>query len=173
MNCPHGKRIETTDFYGVKLFVHEHGEICPLMNRLDVTCEEIAKSNAARATDLRCVYSSYKVSVSTRFIYLDKICAFDTLQFYASLEPIRLALISDDDFATAGLYLMELYYFFHGITERITAANDEITRLSLYRTLGDINVLRVLSQENETTRQYSRLLKSCYSGFENALTIPG
>jgi hypothetical protein len=67
---------------------------------------------------------------------------------------------------------MELYYAFCGVTERISAANETVTRSPLYAFLGTMNIPRVIPHENEVTRAYALIMNERFTKFKNSLRIP-
>ncbi|MDR1133404.1 MAG: hypothetical protein LBL05_04530, partial [Synergistaceae bacterium] len=180
MRCPHGEELEVRNICGVRLFVHKDGGGCRLLNDLRVNCERLAAANMKRAAKcadwddhmLRTAYSSYKISRDARFFYLSALCGLGRDKFEKGFAPVRMALVSEDDFAARGLYLMELYFCFCGISSRITAVNEEVSSSELYIFLKDMNVTRVIPHEDEITRAYSRLLSSEYPSHRNVLKIP-
>jgi hypothetical protein len=180
MRCPHGEELEIRNLYGVRLFIHKGGGRCCLLSDLRVDCECLAAANMKMATKLadwddhmlRTVYSSYKISPDARFLYLNIICGFGRDKFREGFVPVRMALASEDDFASRGLYLMELYFCFCGVSSRITAVNEEVSSSELYLFLKDMNVTRVIPHEDEVTRDHSRLLNYKYITYRNALKIP-
>ena len=180
MRCPHGEELEIRNLNGVRLFVHKSGGKCCLLNELSVDCERLAAANMKMVIEcadwddhiLRTAYSSYKISTEARFFYLSTLCGFGRDKFEERFAPVRMALVNEDDFASRGLYLMELYFCFCGISSRITAVNEEVSSSELYLFLKDMNVTRVIPHEDEFTRCHSRLLNSKYIIYRNALKIP-
>lgn len=179
MRCPHGEEIRESRLYGLRRFVHPDGGDCELLDRMKVSCEEIARAymvSALKASwddyNLRSVYAAYKISPASRFFYLERIVRLKAEDFPAAFKPVALALQSEDEAALQGLYLMELYFAFAGICERISAVNPGVTQSSLYRFLGETGEKRVLSQESGVTREYGRKLRECFGFYENRLRLP-
>jgi hypothetical protein len=179
MRCPHGEEIRESWFYGLRRFVHPDGGDCELLNRMEVSCEEIAQAYMASALkgpwddyNLRAVYAAYKISPVSRFFYLERIARLKAGDFPSAFKPVALVLQSEDEAAIQGLYLMELYFAFAGICERISAVNPAVTQSSLYHFLGEVGGKRVLSQESGTTREYGRKLRECFGFYENRLRLP-
>lgn len=184
MNCPHGKKIHVTSHYGVSLYSHEVGGDCRLMNQLDTACDDLADAyitefiGGHNIHDIgsdshltRIAYSAYKVSVLSRFRYMEFLSNQSPDAFAKGFDPIYYALISEDDYATNGLYLLELYFAFCGITERISAVNSEVTQSPLYRFLSD-RALRSTVVETADTRSYAHTLKLECARYKDAFTIP-
>jgi len=178
MNCTHGKKISADNLYGVTLYFHENGSECPLLNRMDTTCEYLADTyisefiNAANIKDIRgdshlmrIAYSTYKVSALTRFHYIEFLSSQTPNTFAEGFGPIYYALTSEDDDAINGLYLLELYYAFCGITERITSVNPEVAESALYHFLSGLDI-RTTVVENTITRSYAHMLKTQYAGYQ-------
>jgi|GEM_PF-770536 len=175
MNCPHGMNIYPDNHYGVTLYFHENGTKCPLLNSMDTTCEHLADTyisefiTAANIDDInssshlmRIAYSAYKVSISSRFHYIEFLSRQTPALFAKGFWPIYYSLISEDDYAINGLYLLELYYAFCGITKRITAVNPQVIESALYRFLSGLEI-RTTIAENAMTRSYAHMLKTQYA----------
>jgi hypothetical protein len=179
MRCPHGERIRENRLYGLRRFVHPDGGDCELLNCMEVSCEEIARAYMASALkgswddyNSRSVYAAYKISPASRFFYLEKIVCLKEEDFLAAFKPVALVLQSEDEAAIQGLYLMELYFAFAGIYERISAVNPAVIQSSLYHFLSTEGGKRVLSQENGVTREYGRKLREYFRFYENRLRLP-
>ncbi|MDR1472772.1 MAG: hypothetical protein LBS75_09635 [Synergistaceae bacterium] len=180
MNCPHGKKIVPVFQYGVRLFTHENGDICDLCGSLDANCEGIALANMRGALASvswgehmsRVAYSSYKVSADARFFWMEGLCSLDAAGFTQKFTPVRMALMSEDEAALSGLYLMELYYAFRGISGRINAANEAVAESPLYIFLGSLGAPRVIPHENEVTRAYALTMNERFARFKNVFRIP-
>lgn len=184
MNCPHGKTIYEQSRYGINIYIHEDGCGCDLLNTLDTSCRQLANSYILKYINeknihqldknrhlMRIAYASYKVSMITRFQYIEFISSLSEDKFITGFEPIRLTLISEDECAANGLYLLELYFAFCGITKRITAVNDSVTDSPLYRFLSGLGV-RTTVQESTLTRSYAHLLNTEFSHYRKAFTVP-
>jgi len=165
----------------MRLYSHDDGASCDLLNGLDVTCESLAAANiyrflTERAADdrlLRMAYSSYKVSTAIRFGYLKALTEFPASRFEEGFAPVRLALLSEDDFATDGLYLIELYFGFCGLTERLVSVNQEVADSLLYQFLSHIGIDRKTVRESAATRSYARMLSAEYGQYKNAFSLSG
>jgi hypothetical protein len=179
MRCPHGEEIREIRLYGLRRFIHRDGGNCELLNRMDAACEDIARAHMVSALkgswdnyNLRAVYSAYKISPASRFFYLDRIVRLDAGDFSAAFKPAALVLQSEDEAAIQGLYLMELYFAFVGICERINEMNPAVTQSALYRFLGETGGRRTLSQESGVTREYGGKLRECFLIYRNRLRLP-
>lgn len=184
MNCPHGKKIHAKNHYGMSLYFHEDGTGCQLLNQLETNCEHLADTYISDFIDdvniddirsnghlMRTVYSAYKVSVLTRFHYIEFLNHQSPEAFAKGFDPIYYALISEDDYATSGLYLLELYFAFYGITERITSVNTEVTESALYNFLSESGVQSTV-EESAITRSYAHMLRTQYGSYKDAFTVP-
>lgn len=180
MRCPHGRNVAVRKYFGICVYAHDDNTGCDLLNRLDARCDEIAVAYMRRAMResltsdhvLRFAHASYKVSPGIRFAYLEHLSRRSLREFVEGFQPVRLVMAGDDEAATSGLYLMELYFAFTGILSRINQVNEVLTTTPIYRLLGKMGVTRVLAQENETTRTYARLLDSAHACFKNVLRVP-
>jgi hypothetical protein len=179
MRCPHGEEIRESWFYGLRRFIHQDGGDCELLNGMDVACEKIARAHMVSALKdswddytFRSVYAAYKISPASRFFYLERIVSLKAEDFFEAFKPVVLVLQSEDEAAIQGFYLMELYFAFAGIYERITAVNPAVTQSPLYHFLGKAGGKRVLSQESAATREYGWKLRSRFRPYENQLRLP-
>lgn len=180
MRCPHGREVAVRKYFGISVYTHDDNTGCDLLNRLDARCDEIAMAYMQRAMReslsadhvLRFAHASYKVSPGIRFAYLEHLSRRSLREFVEGFQPVRLAMAGDDEAATSGLYLMELYFAFSGISSRINLVNEMLTVTPIYRLLEEMGITRVLGQENETTRAYARLLDSAHACFKNRLRVP-
>ncbi|MGL6199199.1 MAG: hypothetical protein ACRC3H_09740 [Lachnospiraceae bacterium] len=184
MKCPHGNGIISKNIFGIILYEHLDGEGCNLLNSLDVDCVKISRAYLSTLVNLnhikkfknnehllRLAYSSYKTSAPLRLEYLKMISSQDYDTFLSGFEPVRLALCSEDDFASKGFYLMELYYLFYGISSRISAVNYDVNSSLLYMLLLSLGI-RATVYESAETRAYAReLLNSCPC-YANSANIP-
>jgi len=184
MRCPHGKEITPKSIYGIRLYEHKGGEGCKLLNSLDVDCLSIAESHLFTFINegnikkigfddhlLRLAYSTYKISVALRLRYIKFIASLDYDSFMSGFEPVSLALSSEDDLAANGLYLMELYFVFYGISGRISAVNPAVTHSALYKLLIS-RQLRATIYESELTRAYGSELCKKYPHYAGCARIP-
>ena len=180
MRCPHGMAATFKNVHGVSLFSHDDGTRCDLLNRLDVHCDELSMAFMRRAMQeslsrdhvLRLAHAAYKASPAIRFAYLEHLARLNAREFAQGFQPVALAMSGDDEAAASGLYLIEVYFAFAGITSRINSVNEELTASAAYRFLGTLGITRVLAQENETTRAHVRLLETGFARYRNSLRIP-
>ncbi len=181
MLCPHGRETALQKIFGVSLFVHDNGAGCGLLNRLDVRCGELSMAFMARAMReplsddhvLRFAHAAYKASPSIRFAYLEHLSRQDPDGFARGFGPVALAMAGKDEAATEGLYLIEIYFAFAGITSRINSVNERLTATPIHRFLGGAGVTRVLARENDATRTHVRMLESKFARYRNSLRVPG
>lgn len=160
MLCPHGRVTALQKILGVSLFAHEDGAGCGLLNRLDdVRCDELSMAFMQRAMReplhvLRFAHAAYKASTAIRFAYLENLARQGAGGFAYEFRPVALAMAGEDEAATAGLYLIETFFAFAGITSRINSVNEQLEATPIHRFLGKASVTRVLAQENGATRAH-------------------
>ena len=180
MRCPHGKPAGEQWFFGLRRFIHDDGGDCELLNGINISCGGIALAQMESALAgpwndyaVRTIYSAYQFSPSLRFFYLERICSFSGDDFFRAFEPVGLVLAGGGEGAFNGLYLLELYFAFTGICERVSAVNEHLTQTSLCRFLGKTGAPRFVNQENAVTRSYAAFLRGQFAAYENRLRLPG
>jgi hypothetical protein len=179
MRCPHGKPAGEHWFFGLRRFIHDDGGDCELLNGINLSCGEIAGAQMESALEgpwndyaVRTIYSAYQFSPALRFFYLERICSFPADDFFRAFEPAGRALACGGEAALNGLYLLELYFAFTGICERVSAVNEKLVQTPLCRFLGKAGAPRFVSQENAVTRSYAAFLRGHFAAYENRLRLP-
>lgn len=180
MLCPHGREAAPQKILGISLFSHDDGAGCGLLNRLDVHCDELSMAFMKRAMReplsldhvLRFAHAAYKSSPAIRFEYLEHLSRQDSTGFAYGFRPVALAMAGEDEAATAGLYLIEIYFAFAGITSRINSVNEQLTATPIHRFLGGAGITRVLARESDATRAHVRLLETGFARYRNSLRVP-